>query len=637
MLKAKFVILYLFFILTSVPLALIAQNLDTIISADQITVQTDNILQASGNVKIIRGNVSITAEAMIVNEKKNQIKFKDIKQFSDGKSVNLAAQDATLSEDLSEGIISAAKVLIDDTIRVRAEKIVLKNSSIQRVNNIDRITSCKECEEGLPLWYFTASSANADLENQNITYRNVTLRIYGVPVSYIPYLRLPNPNVDRARGFLIPGLAITSNLGVGLKLPYFIPIGKSKDLLITPYISPKTKTIEYRYRQKMRNGDILINGAFSEDDINESSIRSFYRITGKFELGYGLNLNIKASQVNDDMYLGDYLFGSEEDLNTNIAISKALVDKNKLINGILTYVREQTDDGSRDEFYSINGAYIKHLNQSFLSGNLMLDIEGNSALNIAKGDKITRPPSSAKVNLRYSDERQFGSVVVSDQIFTSVSSFVNSENIEGMKEEFVIQYGASSIFSVPMYQVKNKSVRMFSPKVVLAYNDQKGRTKGDYFIGADKMSFGNIYTGRKYSSLSESELGISVSAGFNYSIDWDDSRALELSFGGLWLADATTFQNKHEGLSPKKINYIADLSYKNGDFISSSGRALFNNEKQILTGSLSGQLSLNNFTLISLYEFINEQADERLEKNLENINFSMSYTGFKNINLSASR
>ena len=124
MLKAKFVILYLFFILTSVPLALIAQNLDTIISADQITVQTDNILQASGNVKIIRGNVSITAEAMIVNEKKNQIKFKDIKQFSDGKSVNLAAQDATLSEDLSEGIISAA-MPTDDT-KGKTEKIVLK-------------------------------------------------------------------------------------------------------------------------------------------------------------------------------------------------------------------------------------------------------------------------------------------------------------------------------------------------------------------------------------------------------------------------------------------------------------------------------------------------------------------------------
>ena len=94
----------------------------------------------------------------------------------------------------------------------------------------------------------------------------------------------------------------------------------------------------------------------------------------------------------------------------------------------------------------------------------MLDIEGNSALNIAKGDKITRPPSSAKVNLRYSDERQFGSVVVSDQIFTSVSSFVNSENIEGMKEEFVIQYGASSIFSVPMYQVKTNQSECFRLK-----------------------------------------------------------------------------------------------------------------------------------------------------------------------------
>ena len=72
-------------------------------------------------------------------------------------------------------------------------------------------------------------------------------------------------------------------------------------------------------------------------------------------------------------------------------------------------------------------------------------------MNIAKGDKI-RPPSSAKAT-SYSDERQFGSVVFQIK-YLPVSSFVNSENIEGMKEEFVIQYGASSIFSVPMYQVK---------------------------------------------------------------------------------------------------------------------------------------------------------------------------------------
>ena len=51
----------------------------------------------------------------------------------------------------------------------------------------------------------------------------------------------------------------------------------------------------------------------------------------------------------------------------------------------------------------------------------------------------------------------------------------------------------------------------------------------------------------------ESELGISVSAGFNYSIDWDDSRALELSIWRLAI-DATTFQNKHEGYLQEELH-----------------------------------------------------------------------------------
>ena len=60
----------------------------------------------------------------------------------------------------------------------------------------------------------------------------------------MPYLRVPDPSVERAWGFLTPGLKISSNLGTGLKLPFFIPIGRSKDLLLTPFLSPKTKTLE---------------------------------------------------------------------------------------------------------------------------------------------------------------------------------------------------------------------------------------------------------------------------------------------------------------------------------------------------------------------------------------------------------
>ena len=44
-----------------------------------------------------------------------------------------------------------------------------------------------------------------------------------------------------ARGFLVPEAVLTSNLASGLKLPYFIPMGSSSDLLLTPIFHLKPR------------------------------------------------------------------------------------------------------------------------------------------------------------------------------------------------------------------------------------------------------------------------------------------------------------------------------------------------------------------------------------------------------------
>ena len=126
------------------------------------------------------------------------------------------------------------------------------------------------------------------MENTNIVYKNVVVRVKGVPVAYIPYLRMPDPSVDRAQGFLIPEAVLTSNLATGLKLPYFIPIGLSSDLLVTPYFSSKTRTLEYRYRQKFRSGHLAVKGALSDDDLLVGKFRYFSQLVGSFKLGLGL-------------------------------------------------------------------------------------------------------------------------------------------------------------------------------------------------------------------------------------------------------------------------------------------------------------------------------------------------------------
>ena len=105
--------------------------------------------------------------------------------------------------------------------------------------------------------------------------RDLSFLIRNVPVFYLPRLRLPDPTLDRATGFLTPSIRTTSQLGTGLKIPYFIKIGDHKDLTLTPYLSSRTRTLELRYRQAFARGRIEFNGAVTRDDERPDSTRGY--------------------------------------------------------------------------------------------------------------------------------------------------------------------------------------------------------------------------------------------------------------------------------------------------------------------------------------------------------------------------
>ena len=218
------------------------------------------------------------------------------------------------------------------------------------MEKINRITSCEECKNGYPLWYFTASSAVNDVKSKYYLPGRDPESEWGICWIY-SYLRLPNVNVDRARGFLVPELLINSNLGVGVKLPYFIPIGDSRDLLVTPYLSPKTKTIEYRYRQKLSNGDITINGALSVDDLSNKDIGSYFEVYGSFKLAYGTNLKINAAgKMIKNIWV--IIHGTVDNLGTVITLSKVIVNKTRLFSGNVNFLKDNKDYSSVEEYYA---------------------------------------------------------------------------------------------------------------------------------------------------------------------------------------------------------------------------------------------------------------------------------------------
>ena len=268
---------------------------------------------------------------------------------------------------------------------------------------------------------------------------------------------------------------------------------------------------------------------------------------------------------------------------------------------------------------------------------MFFEAEANSSLNLADGDQVRRPPSFAASEVRYTNDRNVGPMRIVGQSFSRINSFVNSENIESLQEEITFQYGVSSTFSIPFYKRRNTLVHKLSPKLMLSYNGQEGRTKGDYFSGGDQLSFGNIYARKKLVSLSESELGFSVSSGFDYSINSSDGRALDFWFGGLWLEDSTKAQNQNAQLQPKTLNYVGGFNYQNNKAFVVNGDTILDKKGEILKVNLSGKTEVKDFNLASHYEFIDAEIDEGINENLENINLSFSYSGFEHFGVSAFR
>ena len=383
-------------IFSLIPLFLVAEQIETQISADTITVERGEILFAEGNVIVQYGNNKIEAKALKFNQKTKEIEFTEIQDFQDGKAISLSASEAVISSDLSEGIISAANLILDKSIKIQTGEVRLKGGQISSVSEIFRVTSCKECEGKEPNWYLSASSAKRDAENFNIVYKDVTVRVRGLPIAYIPYLRMPDPSVDRARGFLVPEAVLTSNLAGGLKLPYFIPFDRSSDILLTPYFSSKTRTLEYRYRKKFRNGDLAITGAFSDDDLVNNDLRYFSQLVGNYQLGYGIDLNFNIGKVGDTSYLRDYVYSEESDFNSEISLGKTIVERQQFFDGGLSYLREKEQDNSLNEYYSLSGSYIKSIDILNLPGKLRLSADLNSSVNVNDSNSFSRPPVRLK-------------------------------------------------------------------------------------------------------------------------------------------------------------------------------------------------------------------------------------------------
>lgn len=349
-----------------------------VLVADDVFMEGNERLVATGNVEAIYDGRRLRAERIVYDRARDRLILTGPVVIQESDETLIFAEGGEIDQDMQDGILRGARIVMRDHVQLAAREL---NRSGGRFNQLVKVTvtSCRVCETGRPpLWQIRARRVIHDQQERQLYFEDAQLRVLDTPVFYLPRLRLPDPTLKRATGFLVPSLHNSSLLGLGVRVPYFIRLGDDKDLTVTPFLATETRTLELRYRQAFRNGRIEFEGAISDDDFSTRSRRGYLFGEGEFALPRGYVLRFDIEAVSDDTYLLDHGYSDKDRLSSEIEVERA--DRNSYQRAALTYFHSLRTGEANSTLPTLvgNWEWERRLHPAGLGGEVRLGMLAHS-------------------------------------------------------------------------------------------------------------------------------------------------------------------------------------------------------------------------------------------------------------------
>ncbi|MDG3042421.1 hypothetical protein P6F28_14110 [Roseicyclus marinus] len=319
-------------------------------------------LEARGNIEIYNEGRRLTASSVVYQGAEGRVSVVGPLTIQDTTNGTRTFADfADLSTDMQDFVLISARHLMQDQLQLASAEMERTEGRFTEWRLVTA-SYCQVCENRpTPLWEIRAQRATHDQQERMIYLRNAQFRVAGVPVGYLPYLRMPDPTVERANGFLRASIRSSSVSGTTLRLPYFITLGDHADVTLAPNISlggstSTLNTLEARYRQSFAYGDIEFNGAISRQGLNSRGAQAYVFGNGAFSFPSGFDVSFQVQDSSHRTYLADQNFlGGRTETFTGIPLS---FDVSTLISSL------SVNRSRPGEIVSFNGRILESLQPS---------------------------------------------------------------------------------------------------------------------------------------------------------------------------------------------------------------------------------------------------------------------------------
>lgn len=609
-----------------------AQDTDAeqaVLVADDVQVTRDRVLIARGNVEVFQGDISLTARRITFDQRRDRLTFEGPLVMRDGDSVVILASAAELDAGLRNGILRSARLVLEQQLQLAAVQINRVDARYSQLYKA-AVTSCRVCNDGRPpLWQIRARRVVHDQAERQLYFDDMQFRIRNIPVFYLPRLRLPDPTLDRATGFLIPSVRTTSQLSTGLKIPYFIKLGDHRDLTVTPYLSAETRTLELRYRQAFRRGRIAFEGAYSRDSLRSGQDRFYIFGDGRFDLPRDFKLAFDIEMTSDDAYLTQYDYSEKDRLDSAVTVSRTRRDAFISAGMIGYHSLRAGENDSTIPTVVVDAIYERRFFPKALGGELRFGLMAHSHLRSSEdptagqGRDVTRLHGDIRWLRGWTlpggirAEARFG--VAFDTFDTRQDSAFGGQKSRS--------YGHGSVtLRYPLTRTgADGGVQLLEPVMQLAWMDGQRINVANDESRWVEFDEGNLFALSRFPEADRRELGGVLAVGLNWAHYDPDGWESFVSVGRVFREDAIDAFTRTSGLDGTESDTLLAGQIRTQTGLSVGGRALFDDSFDFAKAELRGGWTGQSVTLGGSYLWLVPDAAEDRAKAVSELSFDGNY------------
>tara|TARA_B110000444_G_scaffold70998_1_gene66754 strand:- start:357 stop:2246 length:1890 start_codon:yes stop_codon:yes gene_type:complete len=547
----------------------------------------------------------------------------------------ILGDQAELSEDLKVGIIKSAKIILGYQVQIAAAKVLQKDARYSEAFNI-AATSCHVCINKTPLWQIRARKIVQDKFEKQIYFEHAQLRVLDIPVFYLPFMRLPDPSLKRATGFLAPKLKTSSVLNTGIKIPYFIRLNKHKDFTITPFYSPKTKTIEYRYRQAYTSGFMLIEGALTRDALIPNKNRGYILSDTSLILQNGYNLGIQLQAVSDPSYLFEYDFAQLDRLNTKLELSRSMRYQNSEVKLSNYHSLRENENNATQPTLVAEGAIESRLNPDMIKGEIGL--EANFLKSYRYSDLNNDGPDSDTLVDGY-DTTRLSLLSNWDHGWEIANGIIlHFENEFGLSQYYVQQHAdigpkATRMFGVgavglrwPWYRINsNGGIGVVEPQIQLVRSVSSNSAVPNDDSTQVEFDEGNLFRLNRAPGLDLIENGSRLNVGLAGSQFMDSGSNLSWKIGRVLRSEALSTFPSGSGLSNSISDWLLATNFQQKNGIELINRALIASDGVVTKSETSLKVNRNQHQIRATHVELTKDSNISQNQSLSSVALEWNY------------